>query len=368
MKFKVNIEDFKQGLNEIKDTIGSEKMLKEGLRLFADDAKGRVRLTTNDGSYATDTWVNADVQQSGEIILVAKIFYQYFSKIEDATANMSSPDGKRLVVRTKRGQQTFMALADERFEPICEIEPTHDVDISGRIFKQMVNGVSFATDLKGSRGETVLEGIHIISNNGKVTQFVSTDRSTVASIKKKLSLPKKTSMIVGAKAFTRIARAVRDDEKISMLLYPKGVVGIKHKETTHFSPLYEGVFPDVDRVLKNAEQDDSSRSYATVDKHDLLSVLERASLLCDTTAFIKLDTDRLTIKGSSSHAEFNEFIKTNVENDPVEVRFSVRGLINIVKNIQNDRVTIGVEKGKSILCIPDSTVHQVCILPAMREV
>ncbi len=367
MKFKVDVEEFKQGLNEIKDTIGSEKILREGLRLFAD-AKGRVRLTTNDGSYATDTWVDADVEKAGEIILAAKIFYQYFSKLQVKTASIYSPDKSKLIVKTSRGQQTFLALADERFEPIAEIKPTYNVDISGRVFKQMVNGVSFATDSKGVKGEPILEGIHIMSNNGKVTQFVSTDRSTVASIKKKLSLPKKTNMIVGAKSFTRIARIVRDDEKISMLLYPRGIVGIKHKETVHFSPLFEGTFPDISRVLKNAEKDDSNRSYATVDRQDLLSVLDRASLLCDSTAFIKLDTDRLTIKGNSSYAEFNEFIKTTVENGPVEVRFSVRGLIDIVKNIQNDNITIGIEKGKSILCIPDSTVHQVCILPAMREI
>lgn len=361
MKFKISIDEFKNALNEVKDTIGSEKLSREGLRLLAD-AKGRVRLTTNDGSYATDTWVDADVETGGETIIVAKIFYQYFSKLEGKEVEISMPDGDRIMVKTKRGKQIFMSLADEKFGGVTELEPTDVIDVSGRTFKQLVNGVSFATDSK-SKTQAQLEGIHLISN-GKITEFVATNHLTIASVKKKLAMPK-LSIIIGAKSLTRIARTVRDDEKLSLLVYERGVSAIQYNDTIHFSPLFEGSFPDVSRVLKPLSEESPNRTFATVDRYEFIALLERASYLSEATAYMKIDGMKLSIKGNNPYGNFDEFMFASTEGVGKEAKFHVKALTDIARNIQDDTIEIGIEEGKPITLRPDSKLKQVCLLASM---
>ena len=357
MKFKVSIPSFKEGLNEIKDTIGSDKSQREGLRLFAD-AKGRVRLTTNDGSYATDTWISADVEVEGEFILTAKLFHQYFNRLDGKDAEITLVEPTKLQVKTKRGKQIFHALEDTHFEMIVEAKPESETDISGKIFKQMINAVAFASS-DNSKERPVLEGIHLLSN-GKMTQLSTTDGHSIASIKKKVILPK-LDLVLGKKTLMKLARSVRDDEKVTFLNYTQGISGVRVNETTYTFPQYQGKFPDSSRVINSI----NPKTFATVDKLELIALLERASLLCENTAFMKIDGAKLTIKGSNAYGQFNEFMFAGVQGEPIEVRFAVDALTKMVKNIQHDNVEIGLEKGKPIVCSPDSKLNQVCVLAAM---
>lgn len=356
MKFKVKVDEFQKALNEVKDTTGSEKTGNEGLRIFAD-AKGRVRLTTNDGSYATDTWVKADVKVAGEIILMTKLFVQYFQRLDVAEANFELNTNLNLVVTTKRGKQTFNRLDADKFTMIIEEEPDSETDISGKTFKQMINGVAFATG--ESKERPVLEGIHLISN-GKISEFITTDGSTIASIKKKISLPKGT-VTMGKKTLTSIARSIRDDEKVTYLQFSKAMCGVRHNDTTHVFPTFVGTFPNVKIAIDKA----NPQSFAVVDRLELISLLERAVPLCQTFAFMKIEGSKVTIKGDNSFGSFNEFMFAGTEGEPAEIRFPLKDLINIAKNIQDDNVEIGIEKGKPITLRPDSKVKQVCLLASM---
>ena len=356
MKFKVNVDDFQRALNVVKDTTGSEKTGNEGLRIFAD-AKGRVRLTTNDGSYATDTWVDAEVKVPGEIILKTKLFVQYFSRLNVAEAKLELNTLLNLVVQTKQGKQTFNRLDTDKFTMITEEDPDSEADISGKTFKQMVNGVAFATG--ESKERPVLEGIHLISN-GKISEFITTDGSMIASIKKKLALPKGT-ITMGKKTLSAIARSIRDDEKVTYLRYHKGLCGIRHNETTHLFPTFSGSFPNVRIAIKMVNPE----TIAIVDRLELISLLERATPLCQSFAFMKIEGSKVVIKGENSFGSFNEFMFAGTEGDPAEVRFSLKDLINIAKNIQDDSIEIGIEKGKPITLRPDSNLKQVCLLASM---
>lgn len=356
MKFKVKIDEFQNALNKVKDTSGSEKTGNEGLRIFAD-AKGRVRLTTNDGSYATDTWVDAEVQKPGEIILMTKLFVQYFSRLDVAEAKFELNPSSNLVVQTKQGKQTFNRLDSNKFTMIIEDEPDSETDISGKTFKQMVNGVAFATG--ESKERPVLEGIHMISN-GKISEFITTDGSTIASIKKKLALPR-GAVTMGKKTLSTIARSIRDDEKVTYLRFGKGACGVRHDETTHIFPTFAGTFPNVRIAIKNV----NPKTFAIVDRLELISLLERAVPLCQTFGFMKIEGSKVTIKGENSFGSFNEFLFAGTEGRPAEIRFSLKDLIKIAKNIQDDSIEIGIEKGKPITLRPDSNLKQVCLLASM---
>lgn len=358
MNFKVKIEDLKKALAEVKDTIGSEKVGNEGLRIFAD-AKGRVRLTTNDGSYATDTWMDADVKEGGEIILMAKLFIQYFSRINVKEAQFQLNTNLNIVVKTKHGTQTFNRLDDEQFTMITEDEPLHETDISGKAFKQMVNGVSFAT--KENKERPVIEGIHLKSN-GKITQFITTNGVTIASIKKKISIPK-GSVTMGKKSLVAVARNIRDDQKVTYLQFDAAICGLRCGDTTHIFPTFSGTFPDPKAVLDKIDP----QSFAVVDRLELISLLERATPLCENFAHMRIDGSKLTVKGSNAFGSFNEFLFAATEGGKVEIRFSIRHFLDIVKNIQDDGVEIGIDKGRPISIRPDSNVKQVCLLAAVDD-
>lgn len=349
MKFKMTIESMQNALNAVKDTIGNEKTQSDGLRLIAE--KSRVRLTTNDGSYATDTWVDAEVDATGEILLPAKLFVQYFAKLDGREVSFTKKNSTTLEVKTKRGRQEFMALAYDFEEVLHSLVEKSRTDISGKTLKQMIQSVSFAVSKEDNYG-VERTGIHIFSN-GKVTQFSATNGTLIGTIRKKLNMDK-LDVIVATKTLNRLSRILRDDEKATIISYNESVSAVELNGTIYTFPQYEGVFPDVSKVIKDIEPD----TFINVDKQGLINLLERAELLCGSTGSLTADGSVLSIKGSSEYATFNEFMFASVEGPKVEVRVLIKSLLDMVKHMQDDSIELGIKEGKPILCSPGSRLNQ----------
>lgn len=353
MELEVGVAELKSALNIVKDTIGNDTQGHEGLRLFANK-KGRVKLMTNDGNYATETWIDSVMTKSGKVVVKAKLFTQYISKLDVDTVLLSLNAKGNLIAKSKRGQQTFNAFDDSSFQTLPKADVDETLTMSGRMYKQLVGGVAFAAHEDKNR--PILEGINLISD-GKSIRLSTTNGVVVATYKKKIAAPVMEATI-GKKALVNAMKLVKDDQKITIQSCNNTRFILKVADTSFHLPTYAGKYPNVTEILHK----DAFPLEFTVEKTELTHMLDRATLMLDSKGILQFEKGKVTLTGETENGNFNEYIMANLQGKATDVRVDIKRLADIVKNIDADVISIGVRDQKPLTIKPDSKTAHTCLL------
>lgn len=355
MKFDVNLQDIRIGLNIVKDTIGTSQLGHEGLRIYASKKSNRIKITTNGGSgYYTETWINASVKEGGKAIVPAKKFIQYISKLDGDKISISELKAGQITVKSKRGQQSFNRYDDATWIDIPKYETKDSFTIPGRTYKQLINGVAFAA--QEDKNRPILEGINI-NSNGKEIELTTTNGVSVAHFKKKIKAPI-MNITIEKKSLVNASRIVKDDERITFYLCNETHVILKVGDTSYHMPLLAGTFPNLSKIIP---QDDFSLE-VSFEKEEILGMLDRASAMLDTKGVLHFENDKLMLIGESEYGKFEEFIMANMQGTASDIRLDIRQLMDIIKHVDAEEIIIGVRERKPLTIRPNSKAQQTCLL------
>lgn len=353
MQFEVVLTDFRAALSIVKDTIGTDTFGHEGLRIFVNN-KGRVKITTNDGHYATETWLDASVKKTGKVVVKAKRLIQYISKLDVEKVTLSLQKNGNLIVKSKRGQQTFNALDESMFIQPPKVDVKETLTMSGRFYKQLIGGVAFAASEDKNR--PILEGINLTSD-GTSIELTTTNGMIVANYKKKMKAPL-MDLTIGKKSLVNAMRIVKDGEKITMQSSNDTRFIVKVGSTSFHLPTLAGNFPDLQSIIPSS---DFPLEF-TVEKDEFSRMLDRASTMLDSKGILQFEKGKVILTGEVEEGEFNEYIMANLQGKADDVKIDIKRLVDIVKNIDAENISIGVRDAKPLTIRPDSKANHTCLL------
>lgn len=358
MKVDVALDELKKALQVIKDTIGTDTQGHEGIKIYASKKTNRIKLTTTDGGFTTEVWIPAGVKEGGKFVVKAKKFIAYVSKLDVNTVLLSISKSGGLVLKTKpaRGQQTFISYEEVNFPATPKIESKFSFDMAGHVFKKLINNVAFAAEAVRESARPVLQGIHFKSD-GKVLNLSSTDGFTIANYRRKI-VSDPFDVVLGKKSLVNCAKVVSDDEKVTMQACEHNHFIVKTGLATYHLPTLSGNFPDTKKVLPGKEFD----LQFLADKDELLRLLDRASIMIEDSGILQFETGKVTLTGNSQEGNFSEFIMTNLQGEASDVSVNVKRIINVVKHIDSDMITVGVRDKQPLTLRPESSVAHTCIL------
>lgn len=353
MKFEVILADFRAALSIVKDTIGTDVFGHEGLRLLVNN-KGRVKITTNDGHYATETWFDATVKKPGKVVVKAKRLIQYVSKLDVEKVTLSLQKNGNLVVESKRGKQTFNSFDESMFisPPKADVQDT--LTMSGRFYKQLVGGVAFAAS--DDKNRPILEGINLASDGSALT-LTTTNGQIVANYTKKMKAPI-MDLTIGKKSLVNAMRIVKDSEKITMQSCNGTRFIVKVGSTSFHLPTIAGAYPDLQSIMPSS---DFPLEF-TVEKEEFSRMLDRASTMLDSKGILQFEKGKVILTGEVEEGEFNEYIMANLQGTASDVKIDIKRLVDIVKNIDAENISIGVRDAKPLTIRPDSKAKHTCLL------
>lgn len=356
MKFDVAINDLNHALSIVKDTIGTDTVGHLGIRVYASKKSNKIKLTTTDGHYFTETWIPASVKETGKCVIHANKFVKYVNKLDAEKATFSLKPNGAIHMKSKRGQQTFNSFDESMFNTPPKLTTEFSFHIAGHVYKQLINSVAFATDNSKEPTRPILAGIHL-SSDGKVLELTSTNGLTVAHHRKKLK-SKPLDVVLGKKSLVNSAKLVGDDEKVTVQACGHNKFVIKVADTTYYLPSLAGNFPDVKSILPG-------REFALefmADKDELLGVLDRASLMLDGKGILQFEKGKVTIAGQNQETEFAEYITTNLQGEASDVRVDMKKLAEIIKHIDADLIQVGIREKQPITLRPEGRISHTCIL------
>ena len=210
--------------------------------------RGRLTLAGTDGGLGVSTRLAADVAAPGRTTLPARLLDDYVGQLPALPVRLTlDTERRRVRVSAGRFAANVATMEADDFPTFPATDEGTALDLDAERLREAIERVAFAVARDESR--PVLSAVLFdFGPDGLTLAAADGFRLARARLPETAAAPEQ--LLVPARAVTEFGRLLGDAEAARLLRTPDGRgVYLAVKETTLFTRLVEGRFPDVDRVI-----------------------------------------------------------------------------------------------------------------------
>lgn len=340
MKFKCSKEDLIVGLNNVSKTVTAKTTMPilEGVLIETYD--NNIKLTTNDLEIGSEYIIKADIDISGSTVVDLKTFNEIIRKIESDEISFEI-ENNIFVIKSTSGIFKLLTMNPEEFTRLPVFNVDKEIEVSEKMFKDMVKKTVFATSSDQNR--PVYTGA-LVEVEDNVLNIVAIDGFRMAIRREFLERSADFKAIIPAKALTEITKTLSDDEESIMKIgVNKNQALFRMGPCTVVSRIIEGDFLNYNSIVPS-ETDTKVR----IGKKNLLEALERVSIFSKEVSEkdkkvpvkINMSLDSFVISCVSVTGDAKENVNAVVEGKDLEIGFNPRYLMEALKVIEDDEIEL----------------------------
>jgi len=336
--------------------------LLEGLLLEAGD--DNVRITGYDLKTGIVTNVPAEVENTGGIVLNARLFGEIIRKMPGQYVTVSVSSGYVAAISSEMSDFEVLGSPTSDYPELPAVDEQDTIEISESILKKMISQTNFAVSDNESR--PIHTGALFETEDGELT-VVAVDGYRLALRREPLENEKisELSFVVPGAALTEVERIISDGEdKVSIKLGSKHIV-FTIDDTILISRRLEGDFLNYKNSLPQ-----QSKYQFKIEKDELIGAVERVSLIISD----KLKSPVRCIFGEgivklnsvSALGKASDECVMSGNGDNMEIGFNDRYLLEALKAAPADDITLELNSGVTPCIISpadDSNNFLYMILP-----
>ncbi|MDI9502558.1 MAG: DNA polymerase III subunit beta [Tissierellia bacterium] len=304
----------------------------DGILFEAKD--GMLHLSSTDLELGIRTEVPCEIGQEGKAVLSGNMIGNITRKLPQDLVYLET-EGTQTEIRCKNSQFQLVGYQPEEYPELTPVTGEPLLSIPGKEWRTAIRQTLFATSQDDTK--PVLRGVLFDMKEDGV-HLVALDGFRIALRKMNLPTEHRGSYIIPGRTLSEINK-ITDDDQIVSLFADKGNMSFSFGDTIVNTRLLEGQFIQYETLL----QADSSVVFET-GKKDLYDALERASLLAgeDRANLIKLylSDNACAITSNTEMGHVFENVEGKLEGEPLEIAFNARYLLEGVKEIAADTVTL----------------------------
>lgn len=307
----------------------------------------------------------ATVEIAGDMVVQAKLFSEIIKKLPEDEVTIEV--GENFVTTVSSGSSVFNinGFNPEDYPRFPVVNDEKLFQVSQSTLKEVIHTTVFAASDSESR--PILTGVCWDVKDQQLLA-TATDSYRLSSKKIQLNIGSDLEMkvVIPKKGLIELSKLIDDSDEVVTVMFTDNQVLFKTDNLSFYSRLLEGNFPDTSRLIPT-----ESQSAVRVDKKEFTNAIDRASLLAKESQnhVIKLLTkEDGNIQVSSQSAEIGkveEDIKAkSIEGEEVKVAFSAKYMIDALKAVQGEEITIyfnGALRPFLIKPIDDSTTFQLLL-------
>ena len=345
MRFSCATSDLQSALSVVTKALAAKSTLPvlEGV-LVAATTEG-IRLTCSDTSITIVTELPAMVEETGQIVLPGRLFTEVVRKMPTGEIRAELRNNSVMTLRCMGSRTSITGMDAAQFPSLPEVASEREITLPQPMLKDMIQRTSFAIAVEDAR--QVLTGCLLDVANGEA-RMVALDGYRLAMRTARVSdVDMKISAIVPGKSLSELGKLLSDDEESCLTLCAdKNMMHVAMASTEIYMRLIDGEFIDYRRILPNGW---SCR--VDVDCGQLKSCVDRASLMAreGKNNLIKLEIsgDNMIITSNSEIGDVHEELEIEHEGDDLLIAFNVKYIIDAVRAIDDDQVTMRFHSGVS---------------------
>jgi DNA polymerase-3 subunit beta len=338
--------------------------------LTAQDSTLRLTATDLDIEIAENAY--ADVERAGATSAPAQYLYDFVRKLPDgAQIKMEiGGDDPRLIIWAGKARLNLPVLPAQDF-PLMPVDALATrFEIHPTELKRLIDKTRFAISTEETR--YYLNGIylHTAANaeGAAVLRGVATDghRLALADAPAPDGSQGMPGVIVPRKTINELRRLLDDASSSVEIAVSDQKVRFALDDAVLTSKLIDGSFPEYARVIPKKNDKHlkvENRSFAqAVDRVSTVSVERSRSVK------MTIDGDRLTLTVNNPEAGVaTEDVSVDYENDPLEIGFNARYLLDVTGQIEGEMATFEfADSGSPTLVRDESDGHALYVLMPLR--
>ena len=319
--------------------------------ILMDATTNQIKFTTNDMELGIETIVEGTIEEKGKVALDAKIFYEIIRRLPDNDVTIKTDDKYAATITCEKAKFNIPGKSGEDFAYLPMIEKDEPLTISQYTLKEMIRQTIFSIAVNENNKLMTGELFEIKNNCLKV---VSLDGHRISI--RKMPLKKDYSdrkVVVPGKTLSEVSKILSGevDDQVS-IYFTKNHILFEFDQTMVVSRLIEGEYFRIDQML--------SSDYETklkINKKEFLDCIDRATLLVREVdkkpIIINITDDDMELRIDSAMGSMNEEIDIEKEGKDIMIGFNPKFLIDALRVIDDETVTIYLVNPKAPCFIRD---------------
>jgi len=319
--------------------------------ILMDATTNQIKFTTNDMELGIETIVEGTIEEKGKVALDAKIFYEIIRRLPDNDITIKTDDKYAATITCEKAKFNIPGKSGEDFAYLPMIEKDEPLTISQYTLKEMIRQTIFSIAVNENNKLMTGELFEIKNNCLKV---VSLDGHRIAI--RKMPLKKDYSdrkVVVPGKTLSEVSKILSGEVNDQVSIYfTKNHILFEFDQTMVVSRLIEGEYFRIDQML--------SSDYETklkINKKEFLDCIDRATLLVREVdkkpIIINITDDDMELRIDSAMGSMNEEIDIEKEGKDIMIGFNPKFLIDALRVIDDETVTIYLVNPKAPCFIRD---------------
>lgn len=336
MKIICSKENLLNGINIVQKAVSTKTTLPilEGILLNAED---KFILTGNDLEIGIECFVEADIRETGSIVINSKIFGDIVRRLPDSEVLIEVKENNLVIVECENSHFEIKGINPNGYPALPKVDKENVLTLTQGKLKDMIRQTVFAVGTDENR--PVLTGSLIEVKDNELV-VVSIDGFRLALRRKMLDAEVGDfSVIVPGKTLNEISKILQASDEEVYIYNSNNQIVFDAQSWKIVSRLIEGKFLNYNSLLNKEFE-----TKVIINIKEFQSSLERASLISmnDKNSPVKLTigNDRIVITSNAELGAVREEIKVDIEGNNLEIGYNPAYLIDALKAIDEDRAAI----------------------------
>ena len=351
MKIRCLKSDLVKGVSIVSKAVPTKTTMPILECILIDATTDIIKLTANDMELGIETVIRGQIDEKGMIALDARIFSDIVRKLPDNEIVIESGVNFQTLITCEKAKFNIPGKSGEDFAYLPMIEKDEPLTISQYTLKEMIRQTIFSIAVNENNKLMTGELFEIKNNCLKV---VSLDGHRIAI--RKMPLKREYSdrkVVVPGKTLSEVSKILSGevDDQVS-IYFTKNHILFEFDQTMVVSRLIEGEYFRIDQML--------SSDYETklkINKKEFLDCIDRATLLVREVdkkpIIINITDDDMELRIDSAMGSMNEEIDIEKEGKDIMIGFNPKFLIDALRVIDDETVTIYLVNPKAPCFIRD---------------
>ena len=325
MRFNVNSNILKEGVLSVSKAlpVRSTMPVLEGVQLVANE--NGLLLRCSDLTLQKECLLPAIVEESGECVIKGRIFSDIVRKLPEGNAFFSL-DGQTLTIRCGRSVNQLQCMEYDEFPQMTfDGDDTFTITFDREKGKRIIDHTVFAVAV--DEAHPSLTGLSMVATDS--FQFAKNSMTIEREVPEK-------RVVVPGKAISEIGRMLEEGEGEAALTFSRTHMKADMGGSVLISRLIDSDYIDYKRILPKA-----CKTRVLVEKEALMESVDRAQLVSrdgNNSVLLKIGAENMAVKAESVVGKIEDEITAQVMGDGLNIAFNPRFLLNVLKNVEEDKV------------------------------
>ena len=360
MKLTCSKANLLKGVNIVSKAVPSKTTMSILECILIDASTNEIKFTANDMELGIETKVEGTIAEKGIVAIDAKVFSEIVRKLPDNDVTIESDKNFQISINCEKANFHISGKSGEDFSYLPYIEKTDYLTLSQFTLKELIRQTIFS--IADNENNKLMTGeLFEVHNNELKVVSLDGHRISIRKVPLKKSVADR-KLVVPGKTLIEISKILSGEaENVVSISYTKNHIVFEFDNTIVVSRLIEGEYFRIDQMLSNDYE-----TKVRINKKELLNCIDRATLLVKEgdkkPIIINIGDELMELKIKSQIGSMNEEIMITKEGKDLLIGFNPKFLIDALRVIDDEEVTIYLMNAKAPCFIKDDEESYIYLI------